>query len=127
MGLNITCLKLHSIFKSLDSFAIYPDSSVILTLVRRQSTSAFSLVSPPIIKLELGQRYFSIFKVYIDVMLTKEKIIDSIKQLPDHVSMEEIIDRIVLLEKIEQGLDNSKKNKVIDNQDLDKHLPKWLV
>jgi hypothetical protein len=38
-------------------------------------------------------------------MLTKEKIIKSIENMPDKFSIEEVIERIVLLQKIEIGLE----------------------
>ena len=59
-------------------------------------------------------------------MLTKEKIIESIKNLPDTFSTEDIIDRIILLEKIEKGLDDSKKGRITPEEQLDKKLSKWL-
>lgn len=60
-------------------------------------------------------------------MLTKEKIIDTIKQLPDSFSLEEVFERILLLEKIEKGKQESDEGKVIRETDLDKILPSWLV
>jgi len=60
-------------------------------------------------------------------MLSREKVIEIIKQLPDKFSIDEVIDRIILLEKIEVGLEQSKKDQVISDDELDKKLPKWLA
>lgn len=60
-------------------------------------------------------------------MLTKEKIIDSIKQMPDSFSIEELFEHILLLEKIEKGIADSKKGNVIPDENLNKQLPSWLV
>ena len=60
-------------------------------------------------------------------MLTREKVIETIKQLPPKFSMEEVIDRIFLLEKIEIGLQQSLNGDVTSDEDLDQKLPKWLV
>lgn len=60
-------------------------------------------------------------------MLTRDKVIDTIKKLPDTFSIDEVIDRIVLLEKIETGLLQSKKGELIADEDLNNHLPSWLV
>lgn len=60
-------------------------------------------------------------------MLTRSKVIATIKQLPDTFSVDEIIDRIILLDKIETGLEQSKKGQVTADEDLDKKLPKWLA
>jgi hypothetical protein len=59
-------------------------------------------------------------------MLTKEKIIESIKELPDSFSMEEFFERIILIEKIEKGMSDSTKGKVISDESLNNHLPLWL-
>jgi len=54
-------------------------------------------------------------------------LIETIKQLPPEFSVDEVMERIFLLEKIETGLQQSQKGKVTPDEDLDKKLPKWLV
>lgn len=60
-------------------------------------------------------------------MLTKEKIIDSINLLPDEFSLEDVIERVVLIEKIERGIQESENGKLIPDDELNKHLPSWLL
>ncbi len=60
-------------------------------------------------------------------MTTKDKIISSIKNLPDSVTIDDILDQIVLVEKIEKGIEQSNKNQVVSDDELDKRLGKWLV
>jgi hypothetical protein len=60
-------------------------------------------------------------------MITQEQLIETIKQLPPEFSVDEVMERILLLEKIETGLQQSQKGKVTPDEDLDKKLPKWLV
>ena len=60
-------------------------------------------------------------------MLTREKLIETIKKLPAGFSIDEVIDRIYLLEKIETGLQQSKKGQVTPDEELDSKLPGWLV
>jgi hypothetical protein len=59
-------------------------------------------------------------------MLRKEKVLEIIKELPDYFSAEEVIDRIILLEKIETGLNQVTKGEVVSDEELDKRLAKWL-
>jgi hypothetical protein len=59
-------------------------------------------------------------------MLTKEKIISGIQKLPDSVTIDEILDQIVLLEKIEKGLDQADRNQVHTEEDVDAKFAKWL-
>jgi hypothetical protein len=60
-------------------------------------------------------------------MLTKEKLIETIRQMPTNFSVEEVIDRIYLLEKIETGLQQSKNGQTTQDEEIDKKLPEWLV
>jgi hypothetical protein len=60
-------------------------------------------------------------------MTTKDKIISSIKNLPDTVTIDDILDQIMLVEKIEKGIEQSNKNQIVSDDELDKRLGKWLV
>lgn len=59
-------------------------------------------------------------------MLTKEQVIDAINKLPQEFSVEQAIDELILLEKIENGLAQSQANNIIPDEQLDKELPEWL-
>ncbi len=59
-------------------------------------------------------------------MLSKKKVIDSIKNLPDSFSQEELIDRIILLEKIQIGIDQAKAGKTYSLKEVEEKLKKWL-
>ena len=60
-------------------------------------------------------------------MTTKEKVINGIKNLPDTVDIDDILDQIMLVEKIEKGIDQSNKNQVVSDDELENRLGKWLV
>lgn len=60
-------------------------------------------------------------------MTTKDKVIKGISKLPDSVSIDDILDQIMLIEKIEKGIDQSNKDQVVPDNELDKRLGKWLV
>ena len=45
-------------------------------------------------------------------MLTKEIIKKTIDTLPDHFTIEEVIEELVLIDKIEQGLKDVKEGNV---------------
>ncbi len=59
-------------------------------------------------------------------MLTKEKIIKSIENMPDKFSIEEVIERIVILQKIEIGLEHSENGETYSTEESRKKLEKWL-
>ena len=59
-------------------------------------------------------------------MLTKQKVLASIKELPSRFSIDDLIDRIILLQKVETGLEQSKKGNVKSSEEAKKHIKKWL-
>lgn len=59
-------------------------------------------------------------------MITKEKLISAINRLPEQFSIDDVLDELILIQKIENGLAQSKSNEVISDADLDKELPEWL-
>lgn len=60
-------------------------------------------------------------------MLTKENIISTINKLDEPIQLDDVLDKILLLEKIEIGIEQSEKGQVISDDELDKRLDKWLV
>ena len=61
------------------------------------------------------------------IMTTKDKIISSIKNLPDSVTIDDILDQIMLVEKIDKGIQQSNNNQIVLDDDFDRRLGKWLV
>ena len=59
-------------------------------------------------------------------MLTKEKIISGIMKLPDPVSIEEILDEVILIYKIEKGLVQAENGQVLSEEEFDNRVSKWL-
>lgn len=59
-------------------------------------------------------------------MLTKERVLQTVSQLPDQFSLDELLDEMMLLQKIEAGLTQSDNNEIISDEELDKQLPEWL-
>jgi len=59
-------------------------------------------------------------------MLTQTKVLKAIKHLPEEFSIDELVDKMILIEKIEIGLSQSEKGEVISEDDLDKEIAKWF-
>jgi hypothetical protein len=59
-------------------------------------------------------------------MLTKEKIIEAIKDMPNKFSVDDLLDKIMLLQKIELGIEQSNAGKVNSNEAAKERLSKWL-
>jgi predicted transcriptional regulator len=60
-------------------------------------------------------------------MLTKDKVISGIKRLPDSVTIEEILDQIILLEKIEKGIDQADRGEVFTEEQVEAKVAKWFA
>jgi len=59
-------------------------------------------------------------------MLTKEKIIKSFDTLPDNLTIDQMIERVIMLDKIEQGLKDVEDGNVFTNEEVKVKLDKWL-
>ncbi len=57
----------------------------------------------------------------------KENIINMIKNLPDNVSMEDIIEAIYVRKKIEKGMKDSEEGRVYTHEEAKEILKKWLM
>jgi len=59
-------------------------------------------------------------------MLTKEKIKKAIDSLPDKFTIEEVIEELIVINKIEQGLKDVEDGNVYSTDEIKKKLDKWL-
>ena len=58
-------------------------------------------------------------------MLTKEKLNRTIRNLPDSFTIDELIDQLIFMEKVEEGFQQSDENKVVSNEDVKAMIDKW--
>ncbi len=58
-------------------------------------------------------------------MLTKEKLNRTINNLPDSFTIDELIDQLIFIEKVEEGFQQSEGGKVISNEDVKIMIDKW--
>ena len=59
-------------------------------------------------------------------MITKERLLKSIAEMPDNINIDELLDRILLIQKIETGLQQSSEGKVTDHEDFKKEMKQWF-
>jgi hypothetical protein len=59
-------------------------------------------------------------------MLTKENVIKTVSNLPDNFSLDELIDRLIFIDKVQKGLEESLADKVVTKDVAKKRLSKWL-
>ena len=59
-------------------------------------------------------------------MLTKSKLKEEIEKLPETFSIDELVERLIFIEKVENGISQSKKGDVISEDELDNEIEKWF-
>ena len=60
-------------------------------------------------------------------MITKSKLKEQIETFPEEFSIDDLVERLILIKKIEKGNQQSLNGEVISEQDLDKEVEKWLI
>ena len=58
--------------------------------------------------------------------MTKNQVVDSLKNFPEKFSVEQLIEKLIFIEKVEEGLSQSKNNETVSMEDAKKRLHKWL-
>jgi len=58
-------------------------------------------------------------------MLTKERLHTTLENLPESFSIDELIDQLIFIEKVEDGLQQSEEGKVVSNEDVQRMINKW--
>jgi hypothetical protein len=59
-------------------------------------------------------------------MLTRSNVIKTITKFPEKFSVDELVDKMILLDKIEKGLQQADNNQVISDEEMDKKIEEWL-
>lgn len=57
---------------------------------------------------------------------TKEQILDSLRDLPEQTTIEEAMERLYLLSKIEKGIAQADAGLSISHEEAKEKMKKWL-
>lgn len=63
---------------------------------------------------------------YNEIMLTKTNVIQTLSKFPDQFSIDDLVDKMILLDKIEEGIKDADNGNVISEEELDKRIDEWL-
>jgi len=58
--------------------------------------------------------------------MKKSAVIESLSKLPDEVTLDEIVERLIVIEKIEKGRKDVRAGKVNSEEEAKTKLNKWL-
>tara|TARA_B100000929_G_C15488981_1_gene413753 strand:+ start:1407 stop:1589 length:183 start_codon:yes stop_codon:yes gene_type:complete len=59
-------------------------------------------------------------------MLTKTTLKQQIDSFPEQFSIDQLVERLILIEKIETGNRQSENGEIISESDLNKEIDKWF-
>ena len=59
-------------------------------------------------------------------MLTRENVIQHIKTMPENFSIDEFMDKLLFIYNVENGLEQSRNDKVTPHEEVKKKYKKWL-
>lgn len=58
-------------------------------------------------------------------MITKAKLKAHIDQFPDELSIDELIDRLVFIDKLEKRIEKSESGNVISEKEVEQEMKEW--
>jgi hypothetical protein len=59
-------------------------------------------------------------------MITKTQIINSLDKLPEKLSIDQVVDHLIFVEKVQKGLDDSVNGRINTKEEAKQKLKKWL-
>ena len=59
-------------------------------------------------------------------MITKEKLQNYINEFPEEMSIDEVIEKLIFIDKLETRIRESKNNEVIDEDEVKNDIDKWF-
>ncbi|MCF6360180.1 MAG: hypothetical protein L3J29_05380 [Cyclobacteriaceae bacterium] len=59
-------------------------------------------------------------------MITKSQIIHTLEGMPEKVTIDQVVDQLVFLDKVQKGISDSDKDNVHSKEATKQRLSKWL-
>ena len=57
--------------------------------------------------------------------MRREKVLDTIKEFPQEFELEDLIEKLVFIEKVEQGLNHLDNGKTVPHETVKEIVKKW--
>ena len=58
-------------------------------------------------------------------MITKDKVLELVEHMPDTFSIDDLVERVLILEKIEKAQKEIENGEGMDWEDFKKEMDKW--
>ena len=63
---------------------------------------------------------------YSNAMTAKEKVLKAVQALPEDASIEDAMERLLFLAKVERGLQQADSSRTLSHEQLKERMSKWL-
>jgi predicted transcriptional regulator len=60
-------------------------------------------------------------------MTIQEKVLEAIKDLPDEAEIEDAMERLFFLAKVERGISQADSGDTLSHEDVKSRMSKWLT
>ncbi len=57
--------------------------------------------------------------------MKKEKVLDTVKDLPQEFEIEDLLEKLIFVEKVERGLKQLETGRVVSNERVKEIVKKW--
>ncbi|MEO6232927.1 MAG: hypothetical protein ABJB11_00030 [Ferruginibacter sp.] len=57
--------------------------------------------------------------------MKREKALDTIKEFPQEFELEDLIEKLIFIEKVEHGLDQLNNGKTVSHETVKEMVKKW--
>jgi len=58
-------------------------------------------------------------------MLEKEKVINTVKGMSEEFHLDDLVEKLILIQKVEEGIEAVEAGKTITTQELRNEMKKW--
>jgi hypothetical protein len=68
----------------------------------------------------------SLYRIKFFKMLTKDLVKEQIESFPNQFSIDELFEKLIVIDKIEKGIEQSDNEDTISEEELDFEIKKWF-
>jgi len=76
--------------------------------------------------LLLENKKRSIFEVNVFAMITKTKVKEALERFPEEFSIDDLVEKLIFIDKIERSRQQSRNGEVISEEELSADIEKWF-
>jgi len=59
-------------------------------------------------------------------MISKEKLLKSLEEMPEQINVDDLLDRVLLMQNIEEGLLQSEQGQITSHESLKTEMAQWF-